>query len=337
MQRFDILSIGAVVQDTFVRPSRLRVVTDVDSETGQSILLPLGAKNNIDAMQHTVGGGAANSAVTFSRVGLQAATVSRVGKDIAGRSIKEVLEKEGVSPRFIVTDEELQTGESVLFLAPDGNRTIFTYRGPAAKFTMDDVDESIIRRADWIYMSSVGGNLQILKHVFALCRIHEVKLAWNPGGAELAHGKEKLRPLLAAVDVLIMNREEAARLTEIPHGSVEEVLAEMLKLVKKGIVVVTNGAEGATAFDGEHVESLPGRNVKVVDATGAGDAFGSGFVAAHMSGLPVDRALSFAVSNAESVISKIGAQAGILGQKELETVRTVRGIKYIETAALEGQ
>jgi ribokinase len=332
VQRFDVLSIGSVVQDTFVQAPQIELIDFAKAESGEALALPLGAKLDVSVMQHELGGGAANTSICFARFGLQAGVVSRVGKDFAGRMAKDILNEWGVDTRFLHIDEQLPTGQSVLILSPDGNRTVLVKRGASAAFTEDDVEESLLRRTQWIYLSSIGGNLAVLHHIFALCHLHGVRIAWNPGSMELALGEHRLRALLAQAEVLVLNREEAARLTQLPHGSVDEVLRALMKLAKNGIVVVTNGADGASAFDGTHIETLPGRDVKVVDATGAGDSFGSGFVAAHISGLAVDRALSLAIDNAESVIGQIGAQLGLLDKSALERVKTRRGIVY--TAAV---
>jgi sugar/nucleoside kinase (ribokinase family) len=305
------------------------LIDDDQVESGQALALPLGAKLDVETMQHEVGGGAANTAVAFSRLGLQAATVSRVGDDFAGRLIKEVLTEEGVATRFLRVDKDSNTGQSVLILSPDGNRTVLVKRGAAADFELSDVDESVLTRAGWIYLSSIGGNMKELQQIFAICPLQDIKVAWTPGSLELAHGQDGLGPLLPQADVLLLNREEAAKLTKVPHGSVEEVLARLLEFVEQGVVVVTNGSEGAVAFDGQHTESLPGRDLGVVDATGAGDSFGSGFVAAHLLGLAMDKALSFAIANAESVIGHIGAQEGLLDRQHLDKQRVVKGIKQI--------
>lgn len=334
MQKFDVLSIGAVVQDTFIGASQTGVIRWDKAESGDGLVFPLGAKIDVEVMQHEVGGGAANTSVAFSRLGLEAGVVSRVGDDFVGKMIREVLENEKVNTRFLRLDHECPSGQSVLLLAPDGNRTVLTRRGAAADFDQSDVDESILTRTGWIYLSSIGGKMPALRHIFAICRLHGVKVAWNPGSLELKYGYKKLAPMLEQVDVLLLNREEAAKLTEIPHGSVEEVLHKLLEYVHNGMVVVTNGAEGAMAFDGEHVEDLPGRDVPVVDATGAGDSFGSGFVGAHILGLGMDRALSFAIENAESVIGHVGTQAGLLRRSDVKGLEhSVKGsrVQHVTT------
>lgn len=330
MLKFDVISIGAVVQDTFVRAPQVSLVPLASSESGQALALPLGAKLDVDLMQHEVGGGAANSSVCFSRLGLQAAVISRIGDDFAGRMIKEVLTKEKVEDKYVRSDDSLPTGQSVLVLSPDGNRTVLVKRGAAADFSRRDMDEALLQQTHWIYVSSIGGNLPVLRQIFAFSRLHDIKVAWNPGALELAHGMDDLAPMLAEADILLLNREEAAKLTAIPHGSVDDVLKALLVLVEEGMVVVTNGAEGAAAFDGTHVENIPGRDVPVVDATGAGDSFGSGFVAAHIHGLPMDKALSFAIRNAESVIGVIGAQPGLLYKKDMLHQGVIKGMTRTE-------
>ena len=317
-QHFNFLSIGAGLHDVFVRSSETRVIDDPESENGQALCLPLGAKLEVDTLKVEVGGGGANSAVAFARLGFKAAALCRVGKDLAGEQIKQSLLHEGVITNHLVTDPAHPTGQSFILLAPNGQRTAMAYRGAAAHFVLEDIDEELVRHSEWVYLSSIGGNQAVLTRIFALCHLHKVKVAWNPGSKELAHGQRFLTPLLQQTDILLLNREEAALLTDLPHHATHDILERLISFISKGMVVVTNGSDGASAFDGDHIETLPGNEVLVVDTTGAGDAFGSGLVAAHAGGASIDHALSFAIANAESVIGQIGAEPGLLREGALD-------------------
>lgn len=314
---FDVISIGSVVHDLYVRAPRVQTIPMASSESGRALALPLGAKLEVDLMQHEVGGGAANSSVCFSRVGLTAGLISRVGDDFAGRLIREELQHENVDDTYLRIDKQYETAQSVLLLSPEGERTILVKRGAAADFNVNDVDESILRRPRWMYVSSIGGNMHVLQHIFRACRVNNIRIAWNPGALELAQGLDTLAPLLGETDVLVLNREEAAQLTAIADGSIGDLVRSLSRAVAKGVVVVTNGADGAAASDGMHAVHLCCREVPVVDATGAGDSFGSSFVAARIYGLAMDDALVFAMINSESVISHIGAQAGLLRKADM--------------------
>jgi ribokinase len=328
MTHFDVVSIGSAVQDTFIRSKEIEETHSKKSESGQMIMLPVGAKIDVDLMQHEIGGAATNSSVAFSRVGLEATLISRIGQDWAGRLVKERLEEENIRLEYVTIDPADVTGQSVLLLSPDGNRTVLVARGASQHFEIEDVEEGLLRRTSWVYLSSIAGNISVLRRVFGLGHLHQVKIAWNPGGMELAMGQRALQPFLRQAAIVIMNREEAAELTNLPHHSLKMVVEKLAALSGNGMVVVTDGAAGAAAFDGHELITLPSRNVKVADATGAGDSFGSGFVAATILGKPLELALSFGLDNAESVIGKIGAQPGLLRRAELDQAKVRRGIGH---------
>jgi ribokinase len=295
-------------------------VDDCTAESGRSIHMPLGAKLDVEQLSQELGGGAANSSVCFARLGFSAHVLARVGSDLAGDQAVERLARIGVGVGRVVRDASRPTSQSVVILAPGGDRTILAFRGSGAHFDVGDIDESWLRRAKWLYVTSLGGSLEALDKIFSVRKEHPVKIAWNPGALELAHGLQTLYRMVQQTDALLLNREEAAALTERPHATVEYLMSELISIVGTGHVVVTNAAEGAAAYDGVSVASVPGRQVDVIDTTGAGDAFGSGFVAAIMRGLSMDAALTFASANAESVIGKIGAQPGLLDRNEFERI-----------------
>jgi sugar/nucleoside kinase (ribokinase family) len=131
---------------------------------------------------------------------------------------------------------------------------------------------------------------------------------YNPGSMELAKPNGVMK-LLKDVDLLLVNKREAQQL--VPGVLLEELLSKLMNVVP--MVVITEGARGAIASDGKNVWRVGMyEDVKVVDVTGAGDAFGAGLLAAIAAGKSFRDALVFASANSTSVVNKIGAKAGIL-------------------------
>ena len=138
-----------------------------------------------------------------------------------------------------------------------------------------------------------------------------IQIMFNPGIKELENTKSLLR-LLKFVGVLLVNKREAAMM--VPGESLEELLYHLKGYV--GTAIITDGRAGGIATNGAETYRFGlYEDVKIKDATGAGDAFGSGYLAATIAGKDFRKALIFASANSTSVISKIGASKGILSGK----------------------
>lgn len=302
-----ILSIGAAVQDVFLSHSdEFKPVTDKTLHE-QVMQLEMGAKADVNNIDFSTGGGATNAAVTFTRQGLHATFMGTVGHDPAGQAVLDDLDKEGVDTRFVSYSKHLNTGYSVLLLAPNGERTILTYRGASTHYDKQNFDLSDVS-ADWLYVSSMAGSMEVIGAIFDQAREIGVKTFFNPGKGELKE-TAKLKGLLDDVDVLSVNRDEAAQIVE---GSDSEELARHL-LNYVSVAIVSDGPNGVVATDGKTiVRAGMYEDVKVIDRTGAGDAFGSGFLSQWANGKSLKDSVIFASANSTSVVTKIGAKAGIL-------------------------
>ena len=151
--------------------------------------------------------------------------------------------------------------------------------------------------------------------------VHEnrIKLAFNPGSYQIKEGLAAYGQLLKITEVLILNREEAGRLLGLDHAlKTEKELLSRLRDLGPRIVVVTDGPQGAYAFDGYEFIFQTATGVKAKERTGAGDAFSCGVVTALAMGRSLKEALKWGTLNAESVTQAVGAQAGLLSRKELE-------------------
>jgi sugar/nucleoside kinase (ribokinase family) len=299
-----IISLGAAVQDVFLQG---KIFTPQHEPGGDVEEFKLGSKNEIEGVTFSTGGGATNAAVTFARQGFHSHYLGCIGHDIAGRAVLDNLHLENVDTSLVYYSEELGTGYSTLLLAPNGERTIFTYRGASQRYGLSS-EHFHHTPAGWLYISSLSGDFAALKAAMAYAKQHDIKVAINPGKGELAHTHE-FKEFLPHITILSVNKEEMHQL--FSHEHVEDAIKKARQHVP--IVLVTDGPNGsyASATDKLYFAGMY-EDVKVVDRAGAGDAFSSGFTAMIAAGESIEQALTFASANSTSVVSQIGAKAGIL-------------------------
>ncbi len=306
MSDISIAAIGAATQDVFVSGKALAAKRDVRTHAYIE-QFPLGAKLELDQIWFDTGGGATNAAVTFARQGMQTAFAGKIGRDPAGAEILRVLKREGIDTRHVAVDEKQNTGYSQILLAPNGERTILAYRGASHNLIPADFAAHPLQ-ADWFYISSLAGNMDLLRRLLAHASANNIKVAINPGAAELAQPK-KLRQLLTGVHILMANNEEMQLLFggEVPTQTMVNAMPAC------PYIVLTDGPRGSFASDGSSIYFAGQYNrVKVLDRTGAGDAFNSGFTAAIAKGWGIEDALTLGSANSTSVVQVIGAKPGIL-------------------------
>lgn len=301
-----LLAIGAAVQDVFL--SHSDEFTPVVENPHESFMkLELGAKADVNNITFSTGGGATNAAVTFARQGLHSQFMGTIGHDPAGLAVLNDLDQEGVDTTHISYSNKYNTGYSVLLLAPSGERTILTYRGASTHYDAANFDLRDCQ-ADWLYVSSMAGSMDALDKIFTQARHLGIKIMFNPGKGELSQPK-KLKALLEDVDVLSVNKEEMQTIVE--GEELEELARHAMHYVP--VAIVSDGPNGVVATDGQTVvRAGMYEDVPVIDRTGAGDAFGSGFLSQWAQGKSLKHAILFASANSTSVVTKIGAKVGIL-------------------------
>lgn len=301
-----IVSIGAALQDVYL--------IDHDdfgtNSRGFFNQIELGTKVDIDKIKFGTGGGATNAATTFARYGHESIFMGCISNDPAGQAIINSLDDEGIDSSYVTYLNRLQTGYSVVLLAPNGERTILTCRGASAHFDALNPDDLDTVYPDWIYVTTFRGDMDALDQFFTKAKSLGAKIMFNPGNLELQHTR-KLLGLLSDVDVLLVNKCEAQKIVE------GKILTELLAKVKNYVpnVIITDGNQGAIATDGKEVYRAGlYEDVKIKDSTGAGDAFGSGFLAAYADGKSFKDSLVFASANSTSVVQHVGSKDGILSK-----------------------
>lgn len=306
---FDVITIGSAVQDVFVSSKKFTLLKSQKFTTGVGECFALGAKIKIDSLVFDTGGGATNAAVTFRRAGLKTSVITKIGRDMSGEAVRRALKKEKIHIGNMVVDEKLPTAYSVILTAASGDRSILTYRGASANLRARDIAFSKLKTR-WLYITSLGGNIVLLKRLLSFAKNHGIHVFLNPGGSELSNSQAFLKRAIRNIDVLSLNTEEAAVLFGISYSEKEKLVADISAL-SPNMVLLTDGANGAYFVNQDKKYFMPTTGKKAVNATGAGDAFGSGFLAGYILRKGFRFALRLGLYNAEGVIQKVGAKNGI--------------------------
>lgn len=268
--------------------------------------LPLGQKIHVDDMIFSTGGNATNAAVTFARQGLHCKYLWTLGTDAASNTILAALDDDNVDTSAVDQQPHRSVSYSTILLAPTGERTVLNYAGVNKSHDLP-IKLHDVSDADWMYLSSIN-DMPLLEKITTQAARAGIKILMNPSGLELEH-PAKLRTLLEDVEVIITNKEEAQLLVE--GKTLDELVRHLLHYC--AVAIVSDGPNGVVASDGKTiVRAGMYEDVKVVDRLGAGDAFGSGFLSQWAQGKSLADSIIFASANSTSVVTKIGAKAGIL-------------------------
>ncbi len=286
------------------------------------ISFELGAKVYVNQVYFEAGGGASNTAVGFSKLGLKPAIIGRVGRDREGIELIKGLKKEKINTHWIQIDRETSTGFSAILSLSHRKRAhaIFAYRGSNDNLVLK-INREEVKQVKWIYLSSLSSTVweDFLKDAFSL-KTGTIKIAWNPSNVQLKAGWKKLNKYLEKTEVLILNDDEARELVlskmKTNDLSNQNLLKRLYKMGPK-IVVITAGKKGAYAYNGKMHYQKPAP-AKVIQTTGAGDSFSAAFISSlFYNPNDIQRALKWGVTNSASVIDQIGAQKGLLNKKQI--------------------
>lgn len=303
-----IVSLGSALQDVYLVDHDDLAPTNIGGGAIFGKVL-VGSKVDIDKISYEVGGGGVNSAITFARHDHEVIFMGNIGRDSAGTAVVRTLDREGVDTSYINVLERKTTGTSVILLdSRSGERTILTCRGASSQFGNFSENDLDLAQPDWLYITTLRGDMNTLERF--LIKAHElgVKVMFNPGVKELEHIKELVN-LLKFIDVLNVNKSEAAKI--VPGVVLTELLYRLNNYVETAII--TDGPMGGIAGNGAEVYRFGiYEDRKVKDATGAGDAFGAGFLAHLAAGKSFRSSLIFASANSTAVVSRLGANKGIL-------------------------
>ncbi|MFQ5474776.1 MAG: carbohydrate kinase family protein [Candidatus Nanoarchaeia archaeon] len=319
---FDIIALGSATVDVFADTDSELLIVATNESRAKHICYPSGSKILMKKLSFEIGGGGTNTAVAFSRLGLKTAYLGNLGKDDNAHLITDLLKNEDVD--FLGTYGSEKTNYSIILDSIEHDRTILVYRDASDKMLFSKVKKDKLK-TKWIYSSSLlGTSYRSLLKLLGYAKQNKVKTAMNISCYQAEQGARKLKPLLDNLDVLIFNKEEAQAMLNTESNDIFTLLKKTRKTGPK-VVVITNGSEGAHAFDGKTYYFVKASDIRAVECTGAGDAFASSFVAGLVKGCSIEFAMQLGVANSQSVIRHIGAKNKLLTWNE--AVKDIKAYK----------
>lgn len=314
-QTYDFVAIGDIVIDAFIKLQDASVHCKLD-DTACELCVRYGDKIPFEsATVIPAVGNSANAAVSAARLGLRSALIANIGNDANGQSCIDALVKNNVATEFIKKHATFPTNYHYV-LWYDVDRTILVKHAPFP-YALPDMNPP-----KWIYLSSMGKDSLSYHDEIAtyLEKNSEVKLAFQPGTFQMELGTARLSRIYSRTEIFFCNKEEAMRILETKETDVK-TLAQKIKSLGPSYVCITDGKNGAYAFDGDTLwyHSIYPDPKPPVERTGAGDAYASTVVSALALGLPIQEALNWGPINSMSVVQYVGAQEGLLNRESLET------------------
>lgn len=307
--RFDLIAIGNATIDEFLTLQNATEHIRLDSKTNE-LRIKSGEKIPVDSCEFQLGGNGANVSVGISRMGFNVALMAETGQDEFSQKIIKALKAEGVSESLIKQNNNHGSSFSVIINFA-GDRTIFSqHLKKVHDFNFSNLETS------WIYLTSLGDDwITPYGKTLDFIKNSGTKLAFNPGTPQMRAGKESISKILQEAEILFLNMGEAMELTGIEN--IGEILKELKSFGPK-VVVVTDAEKGSYLIN-EQGEVIKHGIVEteVVERTGGGDAYASGFMSAVLSGKSLKDAMEWGAKNASAVIGKIGAQTGLLTREQL--------------------
>lgn len=311
----DFIAIGDTVVDEFIKLKEAHVSCDINHEDC-TISMKWGDKIPYDSSEMIYAvGNAANAAVAAARLGLSSAFVSNVGKDRFGEETLATFKREGVDTKYVAVNDGIPTNHHYVLMY-EAERTILI-RHEKYPYLIPEEFEA----PKWIYLSSLSEHTEDFHALIAswIQNHPETKLAFQPGTFQIRMGKETLASLYAASDFFACNKEEAEHILSLGQTDMKELLLDMRALGPK-IVLITDGPNGAYAYDGTEMLSVPmyPDPSPPISRTGAGDAMTATVVVALALGNSLREALLWGPINSMSVVQQVGAQRGLLSREELK-------------------
>jgi len=300
---FDVITFGSAAWDAYMDLPPKFVKKSAHFTPAKDLVFDLGSKIDIPGTRFAFGGGGINTARTFAAQGFLTAYCGMVGDDIPGRESIAYLKSLGVDAAMISKTDERGTNSSVVLSAPGADRVILVYRGASELLARENIRWEKLK-AKLFYLAPLSGKLcRLTEQITAHAKKQGAMVAANLGNSQLAMGRACVKSLLARIDVLILNLEEAATMTSTDYGDEKNILKKVVHL-HPGINVATKGKDGAAIIAGGKIYSAKLKSFKTINATGAGDAFASGFMSGLLaSNNDIEYSLKLALAAAKHCLS----------------------------------
>ena len=259
-------------------------------------------------IEETISGGSiANSIVGLSQLGNNVGFIGKINDDNLGKKYEEGLIKENVKYLYSKKKESLPTGTCLILITPDSERTMCTFLGTAGKIDENDIDSQTIKNSEIIFLEGYLWDEGGPKKAFdkSISSAKKVAMSLSDLFCVERHKKEFLDLVKNKLDIIFANEQEILSLTN--SKSLDQVI-NFAKQIKKKIII-TRGEQGAVSINGDEVNECPAKsNLNIVDLTGAGDLFASGYLHGYVNNFSEKDCLLKATDMSSKIIQKIGAR-----------------------------
>jgi 2-dehydro-3-deoxygluconokinase len=328
----EVLTLGSITLDTFIKPEEFHFN---QTEAGDTFSFQIGEKIKIKTVAKHVGGGSANSSVGFAKIGLTTAAYGTIGGDTHGEVILHQLQKFGVDTTAIKKESEHPSSYSIIFVFPDGRRTVFNEKTAQKPFLP-------IKETNVIYCGHISDTEEIVFDDITTWKQNNPSkiFAWNPGKTQYKKGIHHYAALAKQTDLVVLNTEEAELFTGITakkisrqdfsgtvlhpekttYPEISDSADQARIFMNLGIkrVIITDGKRGSQYFDATQSLYAPQLDeTQAISTLGAGDSFSVGAVSALYKGESAADMLRWGSVNASSVVQHFGAQNGLLSEKNI--------------------
>ena len=309
-----ILGIGNAIVDVFVKVddnflSKNKLTKGSMKLIEKSEFESLKSKIKIEKLE--AGGSVANTMAGISYLKGYPSFIGKINSDEFGEIYKKSLEKINVNFPYIEKSENLSTGASIIFITPDSERTMCTYLGISSQLSISDINEDHIKNYELIFLEGYlwdkGMSEAMFKHVINLAKKNNVKIAMSLSDIFCVsrHRNDFFKLLLNDLNILIGNENEINELMQ--KNNLQDSIKELKKINK--LIVITRSENGSLAILNNEIINCESVKVeKILDLTGAGDLFASGFFKEYLDKSDIKKCLQAGSELAANIIQKIGAR-----------------------------
>ena len=309
-----ILGIGNAIVDVFVKVDDDFLLKNNLTKGSMKLI----ERQEFDSLKRTIkiekieaGGSVANTMAGISYLGGNSSFIGKINSDEFGKIYKKSLEKINVNFLYSEKDENLLTGASIILITPDSERTMCTYLGISSQLSKEDINEDYIKDYEIIFLEGYlwdkGMSEEMFKHVINLAKKNNTQIAMSLSDifCVTRHREDFFKLLKNDLNILIGNENEINELMQ--KNNLLDSINELKKFNK--IIIVTRSADGSLAILNNEITNCESVKVeKILDLTGAGDLFASGFFKEYLNNSDIKKCLKTGSELAAQVIQKIGAR-----------------------------
>jgi len=301
---FDLISIGNISIDLYFKGESLTF-------SDKRFQLAVGGKYFADQFHTSLGGGGANVAVGSAKYGLKTAVLGTIGNNPFKKMIVQLLENYKISTNLCSVEEDY-FNISCILLSEDGERSIIHYSTPHRNILRKAASIKHLIEAKIVYLGNLPDvSLSERELALNMCKKNNILTVVNLGVKDCRRPKHQLDNLLKKTDILIVNGHEFAELVKAQYKDIhfkENVVKWYIPELEEKIVIITEGKKGSYGYFNHKITHQKAIQVnKIVDSTGAGDAYTAGFISQYFKTKNVEKAMEKGTQSAAKALIKIGA------------------------------